>query len=113
MHAPAAPEDNRLLRSIPAARVALIERIARAGGVARGRDDLKQRFLRAYFHGVAEEDLAERPPGQLAKAAMAAEIPGFRIAPEGAWVGDDEFLPKPLDMKNLLEKIRRRIENAA
>ena len=30
MHAPVAAEDNRLLRSIPAARAALIERIARA-----------------------------------------------------------------------------------
>jgi glutamate dehydrogenase len=77
MHAPVAPEDNRLLRSIPAARVALIERIARAGA-PRGRDDLKQRFLRAYFHGVAEEDLAERPPGQLAKAALAHLALGAR-----------------------------------
>jgi glutamate dehydrogenase len=70
MHAPVTAEDNRLLRSIPAARAALIERIARAAG-AGGRKDLRQRFLRAYFHGVAEEDLAERAPGQLAKAALA------------------------------------------
>ena len=68
MHAPLAAEDNRLLRSIPAARVALIERIARAA--PRGRNELRQRFLRAYFHGVAEEDLAERTPRQLARAAL-------------------------------------------
>jgi glutamate dehydrogenase len=68
MHAPAA-EDDRLLHSIPAARVALIERITRAAGS--GRDSLRQAFLRAYFRGVGEEDLAERAPKQLAKAALA------------------------------------------
>jgi glutamate dehydrogenase len=69
MHAHAAPEENRLLRSIPAARLALIERIARAGGGARSR--LTQGFLRAYFRGVAEEDLAAREPAHLARAALA------------------------------------------
>src|SRR3989441_12917887 len=51
-------------------RVALIERIARACGSG-GRNELPQRFLRAYFHGVAEEDLAERAPRHLAGAALA------------------------------------------
>ncbi|HVN45935.1 MAG TPA: NAD-glutamate dehydrogenase [Steroidobacteraceae bacterium] len=69
MHASPAAEDN-LLRSIPAARVALIERIARAAAGGPRRSELRQRFLRAYFHGVAEEDLAERPPRPLAQAAL-------------------------------------------
>src|SRR5690349_9278814 len=69
MHASVVVDDNGVLRSIPAARVALIERIARAGGG--GRDDLTQRFMRAYFHGVAEEDLAERAPKHLAETALA------------------------------------------
>src|SRR5215470_10432778 len=68
MHA-AAVDDGRL-RGIPAARVALIERIVRSAG-ERGRKELSQRFLRAYFHGVAEEDLAARSPQLLAKAALA------------------------------------------
>jgi glutamate dehydrogenase len=70
MHAPVAVDDSRLLRGIPAARVALIERITRAAA-AGGRNMLKQRFLRSYFHGVAEDDLSERAPRQLAKAALA------------------------------------------
>jgi glutamate dehydrogenase len=70
MHAPVTAEDNRLLRSIPTARIALIERITRAAAGA-GRNELRQRFLRAYFHGVAEEDLAERAPRHLARAALA------------------------------------------
>jgi glutamate dehydrogenase len=70
MAAPAAA-DNRLLRSIPAARIALIERIARAAGGGGWRSELRQGFLRAYFRGVAEEDLAERTPGHLAHAALA------------------------------------------
>src|SRR2546430_10736211 len=80
MHAPVAVDESRLLRSIPAARVALIERIARAGGSG-GRNELPQRFLRAYFHGVAEEDLAERAPKHLAKAALAHLAFGARRAP--------------------------------
>jgi glutamate dehydrogenase len=73
MHAQVAPDDNRLLRSIPAARVALIERIANA--VPKTRDgrralELQQRFVRAYFRGVGEEDLAERTPTLLARAAL-------------------------------------------
>ena len=82
MHAPTAAEDNRLLHRIPAARIALIERIARAAGSAGlGRNQLRQRFLRAYFHGVAEEDLAERAPRHLARAALAHLAFGTRRPP--------------------------------
>jgi glutamate dehydrogenase len=77
MHAQAAPDDNRLLRSIPATRVALIDRIAKAVSTATKRDgesrnvtDLQQRFVKAYFRGVGEEDLAERTPGLLARIAL-------------------------------------------
>src|SRR6266480_7098221 len=80
MHAPVAVDESRLLRSIPAARVALIERIARACGSG-GRNELPQRFLRAYFHGVAEEDLAERAPRHLAGAALAHLAFAARRAP--------------------------------
>src|SRR5579863_5503838 len=74
-------DDSRLLRSIPAARIALIERITRAAGEGGARRQLQQRFLRSYFRGVAEEDLAERPPGQLAKAALAHLAFAQRRAP--------------------------------
>ena len=57
--------DTPLLRSIPAVRRALIERIVgarvpRSG--ARTSAAMRQKFLRAYFSGVAEEDLAQRAP---------------------------------------------------
>src|SRR5215475_4408767 len=78
---PLAAENDRLLHSIPAARIALIGRIARAGAAGGGRHDLRQRLLRAYFHGVAEEDLAERSPRQLAKAALAHLAFAARRAP--------------------------------
>jgi glutamate dehydrogenase len=74
MHAQVTPEDSRLLHSIPPARVALIERIAQsvpgAGRSAKAQNNLQQRFVRTYFRGVGEEDLAERTPAALAKAAM-------------------------------------------
>jgi glutamate dehydrogenase len=75
MHAQVAPDENRLLRSIPAARLALIERIARAvasgdGKRSRSFVELQQRFVKAYFRGVGEEDLAERTPSLLAQAAL-------------------------------------------
>ena len=81
MHAQAALDEDRLLRSIPAARVALIERIARAAAGRGTRAELPQRLLRAYFHGVAEEDLAARTPRQLAKAALAHLAFAARRAP--------------------------------
>jgi glutamate dehydrogenase len=74
MHAQVTPEDSRLLHSIPPARVALIERIAEvtpgAGKRAKAQNNLQQRFVRSYFRGVGEEDLAERTPAALASAAM-------------------------------------------
>ena len=98
MHAHVAPEDSRLLRSIPAARAALIERIARAAAGRTGRNELHQRFLRSYFHGVDEEDLAAHPPGLLAKAALAHLAFGERRASGRALVrvfnpvaGEDGF----------------------
>ncbi len=70
MHAQVTPEDSRLLHSIPPARVALIERIAQATPRgAKGQGSLQQRFIRSYFRGVGEEDLATRTPAMLAKAA--------------------------------------------
>src|SRR5215831_2226694 len=71
MHAQVAVEENRLLGSIPAARLKLIERIARSAAGRGARNELAQRFLHAYFRGVAEEDLAERSPKHLAQAALA------------------------------------------
>ena len=75
MHAPASAEDDsRLLRSIPAARVALIGEIAAAArvrGDGRERNNLRQRFVQTYFRGVGEEDLAGRPPQLLARMAQA------------------------------------------
>ncbi|MGH8319331.1 MAG: NAD-glutamate dehydrogenase [Steroidobacteraceae bacterium] len=84
-------DDSRLLRSIPPARLALIERIARArlapghgppaaSGAALYRE-MRQRFLRAYFRGVGEEDLAERAPATLAGAARSHLELGWRRAP--------------------------------
>src|SRR5579862_5366689 len=81
MAAPTAAADNRLLRSIPAARIALIERIARAATGGTWRNELRQRFLRAYFYGVAEEDLAARTPRHLARAALAHLAFGKRRPP--------------------------------
>src|SRR5258707_5561597 len=92
MHAQtSSADDNRLLRSIPATRVALIERIALAAArsagrsvgrsVGKGRAEMQQRFLRTYFRGVGEEDLMERAPTLLANAALDHLEFGSRRAP--------------------------------
>ena len=90
MHAQVAPDENRLLRSIPAARVALIERITRAispdGKRSRGTVNLLHRFVKSYFRGVGEEDLSERAPGLLARAALDHFEFGARRAPGQALV---------------------------
>jgi glutamate dehydrogenase len=61
-------DDNRALRSIPPARVALIEKIS-ANAKART-NKLRRHFLETYFHGVGEEDLTSRTPEALAGAAL-------------------------------------------
>src|SRR5262245_18195422 len=62
-----------MLGKIPATRLALIEKIVRGTSheptrIARGLED---DFLRAFFRGVAEEDLRMHRPGDLAAAALA------------------------------------------
>ncbi|MBS0365412.1 MAG: NAD-glutamate dehydrogenase [Proteobacteria bacterium] len=68
MQTPSAVQPNPLLRGIPAARVALIRGIVRAG---RGSHGLLPRLLRAYYRGVADEELAARAPQWLARVAAA------------------------------------------
>ena len=55
---------------IPAARLELIEKIAARARKQRTPVNAKQ-FIHAYYHGVSEEDLAERQPQDLAGAALA------------------------------------------
>jgi len=98
---------------VPAERLRLIEKIvAAARHVAAGRSrqryaagrqqhraagrraGLEERFLRAYYHGVAEEDLAARDPRYLAAAALdhlrfgrtrRADQPLVRVFSPDAW----------------------------
>jgi glutamate dehydrogenase len=72
MRAPVASESSALLANIPAARVKQIERIVSAARtrVAGISLQLRRRFLRAYFRGVGEEDLAQREPQAFADAAL-------------------------------------------
>jgi glutamate dehydrogenase len=61
-----------MLGKVPAARLALIERIVDRATRRRMsvRAPLAASFLRAYYHGVAEEDLRERSFDDLAAAAL-------------------------------------------
>jgi glutamate dehydrogenase len=97
MHAPdPSSDDSRLLRSIPPARLELIDRIARTrlsagGGPSAAADaaryrEMQQGFLRTYFRGVGEEDLAERAPAALASAARSHLQLGWRRAPRQSLV---------------------------
>jgi len=62
-----------MLGKIPAARLALIEKIVRSvpRGLAKAARGLSADFLRAFFRGVAEEDLRMHRPADLATAALA------------------------------------------
>jgi DNA-binding response OmpR family regulator len=42
-------------------------------------------------------------------SSLYSQAPGFRVALGGEWMGCDEFLSKPVDMPELLAKIRRRL----
>src|SRR5882672_1340992 len=62
-----------MLGKIPAARLALIEKIVAhaARELPKPRRQLAGEFLRAFFRGVAEEDLRAHRPADLARAALA------------------------------------------
>ena len=62
-----------MLGKIPAARLALIEKIVAHAlkSVPKPRRVLTREFLAAYFRGVAEEDLRAHHPEELAAAALA------------------------------------------
>ena len=62
-----------MLGKIPAARLALIEKIVAHAlkGVPQARRALTREFLGGFFRGVAEEDLRAHRPADLAAAALA------------------------------------------
>jgi len=66
--------------AIPVARQKLIERIATSSRRLRKRADPlpADEFIRQYYHGVAEEDLAEYRSEELAAAALAHQRPQGR-----------------------------------
>src|SRR5882672_11968281 len=72
-----------MLGKVPAQRLALIERIVKLASRRRTqvRAPLAASFIRAYYHGVAEEDLRERALENLAAAALAHLALGARRKP--------------------------------
>ncbi|MEO0108211.1 MAG: response regulator [candidate division WOR-3 bacterium] len=42
-------------------------------------------------------------------SSLYAKVPDFQVPPDSAWLGHDEFFPKPVDLPRLLEAIRRRL----
>jgi len=69
-----------MLGKVPATRLALIERIVKHASRRKTamRAPLAAQFIRAYYHGVAEEDLRERSLDNLAAAALAHLAIGAR-----------------------------------
>src|SRR5215469_16477437 len=62
-----------MTQNVPAKRLRLIEKIvvaARRASKSRRLAPLTEDFLRAYYHGVAEEDLAARDPHYLALVVL-------------------------------------------
>ena len=42
-------------------------------------------------------------------SALYSKVPDFEIRPDRGWLAHDEFLSKPVDMSQLLEKVQQRI----
>ncbi|HSW49462.1 MAG TPA: response regulator [Bryobacteraceae bacterium] len=42
-------------------------------------------------------------------SSIYSQVPGFRVMPEASWLAHDDFLAKPIDPPQLLEKIRARL----
>lgn len=37
------------------------------------------------------------------------DLPGFRVEPDPGWLAHDEFMPKPVDLDRLLDRIEARL----
>ncbi|HXK05301.1 MAG TPA: response regulator [Verrucomicrobiae bacterium] len=46
-------------------------------------------------------------------SSFCTQLPDFEIPPSGGWLAHDMFFAKPVDMAQLLEKIRQRLGKAA
>ena len=42
-------------------------------------------------------------------SSIYSQVPGFRVMPEASWLSHDDFLAKPVDPPQLLEKVRARL----
>ncbi len=42
-------------------------------------------------------------------SSLYSQIPEFGITPDSSWLAHDDFLPKPVDMAHLLQRIHSRI----
>jgi two-component system response regulator VicR len=42
-------------------------------------------------------------------SSLYSQIPEFGITPDSSWLSHDDFLPKPVDMQHLLQRIHSRI----
>jgi DNA-binding response OmpR family regulator len=57
-----------------------------------------------------------RHDAQLAKipvfvlSAIYSKVPEFDVAPENAWMGGDKFFSKPVDMTQLVRRIREQLD---
>jgi len=40
-------------------------------------------------------------------SSLYEQVPDFRIQPDSSWLGHNQFLPKPVNMPELLEKVRQ------
>jgi DNA-binding response OmpR family regulator len=53
----------------------------------------------------------ERTPIFVVSSIYSA-VPGFSITPEKSWLRHDDFIAKPVDLPALVERIRKRLEDA-
>lgn len=45
-------------------------------------------------------------------SSIYSAVPGFSITPEKSWLRHDDFIPKPVDLPALVERIHKRLESA-
>ncbi len=93
-----------MLGRIPAARQAIIDQVAAAARRAR-RTRLPvapERFARYFFHGVSELDLVQRPPADLAGAALAEfELGRVRARAAARWCACSTRIRRATDFASL------------
>jgi DNA-binding response OmpR family regulator len=46
-------------------------------------------------------------------SSLYEQVPDFRVQPDSSWLAHDHFFPKPVNMQELMDKVRQFLDRSA